>query len=372
LSAIEETGKEEILSSAKYQFRKAGYSISDDKLNSSSFDFIAKKQKYPLLSDPVKLIIRVLADLDYFKKSTSIDLQLISKLVQGNPLLIAHSATGKKIEEATLYRRYNVPAISLRTLQLFLQRELSKKPFKLAKFAYRGGIHVNISLSRFTRQKEQSSINLTELADKIGVSRQSLYNYEKGISSPKIDTFQKIKKIMGPNLKESIDIFRDQDKFLAEKEIRNISNPRSPLQKEITRYLEDKDFHIIWFRAEPFDGMSIDEQKSINDSESLQSLKSIFTGVTTTNIEKDKARMLLLKKLSLFLEKRTIWFEEEENVNKSQKQKQPSFFTTLGISELERMGSEEFLDFLDQTAKSHLRRQSHKPLKTKSTTSKGN
>jgi len=212
MSIIAEKGKKSLLNNAKYQFRKAGYSISDKDLCSSSFDFIAKKPNLSPVSNPVKLIIRVLAELDYFKKNTAIDLKLISKLMNANPLLIAHTATGKEIEDATLYRRHNVPAISLKTLQLFLQKKSPENPFKLERFAYRGGIHVYLSLSRFIELKEQSGVNLTELADNIGVSRQSLYNYAKGISSPKIENYQRMEKVMGDNLKESVDIFKDQEK----------------------------------------------------------------------------------------------------------------------------------------------------------------
>ena len=352
MSIIAEKGKENLLNDAKHQFRKAGYSISDENLISSSFDFIAKKENSPPLSNPVRLIIRVLAELDYFKKNTSIGLQFISKLIHGNPLLIAQSATGKEIEDATLYRRHNVPAISLKTLQLLLQNESSKYPFQLERFAYRGGIHVHLSLSRFTRLKAQSGINLTELADNIGISRQSLYNYEKGISCPKIENYRRMEKVMGDNLKESVDIFKDNEKLSTEQALRNFCNPRSPLQKEITNYLEDMDFQIAWFREEPFDGMSIDDHHSIKDNERVKSFKSIFTGVVSTDIEKDRIRKLLLKKLSNFLEKNTIWFYEEENVRKSRKRRKSSFFTTLSISDLERMGSEEFLELLGQTVRS--------------------
>ncbi len=372
MSVNAEIGKEKILKSAKYQFRQAGYSISDEKLKPSSFDFIAKKNYLSPSSNPIKLIIRVLAELDYFKKNTSLELQFFSKLIQGNPLLIAHSATGKEIEDATLYRRHNVPAISLRTLQLFLRSELPKYHFRLEKFAYRGGIHIRLSPSQFTRRKNKMGRNLTKLADEIGISRQSLYNYEKGISSPKIDNYQKIEKVMGTDLKESIDIFQDQNKPFTEHAFKEHSKPRSQLQKEIDSYLEEKDFHIIWFRAEPIDGMSIDNQNSIKEYENLKSLKSIFTGVTSSDVEKDQVRMKLLKKLSDFLNKSAIWFDEEEYMNKSQKRSKSSFFTTLSVSELERMRSEEFLEFLDRAVKSQNMRQKYSLSNPKTKSSKGN
>ena len=73
---------------------------------------------------------------------------------------------------------------------------------------------------------------------------------------------------------------------------------------------------------------------------------SIITGVTSENEEKDKDRLSLLNKLSYFLGKKGIWFEDEETGNKSSSIKTTDFFTILSISDLERMGNEELLKFL--------------------------
>jgi putative transcriptional regulator len=342
-----DSAKERLLKSAKNEFRDAGYSLSDNDLNSSSFDFIAKKNPSYIHEKPIKIIIRVLSELDLFKKHSSTELQLITHLIQGKPLLIAKFANGKKISYATLYRRHNVPAVSLQTLRMFLKKRVPKNTFTVTKFAYRGGIYVSLSSDRFLERRSQLKQNISFLAEKIGVSRQTLYRYEKGTSFPKEGSYTKLTNIMGDDLDQPIDIFEESNQ-LSVSSFENFSKPRSQLQKEVTSYLQEKDLQIVWFRSEPFDGLSIDEQiTDINDND-LRNVESIITGVSSTDDLKDHDRIILLNKLSQFLGKRAIWFDDGEETSETHAYKNSGLFTVLSISELERMGNDEFTKFIKQ------------------------
>ena len=92
--SIQETiTKEKLVTQTKNEFQKAGYSLWNENFQSNAFDFIAKKDDLANLKlNPQKIITKVVVDLDFFKKQTSIDLQLFSKLISGFPLLISHSA----------------------------------------------------------------------------------------------------------------------------------------------------------------------------------------------------------------------------------------------------------------------------------------
>ncbi len=345
MSVKANTHKNELLNSAKREFRNAGYTLSDNSINSSSFDFIAKKNENQTPFETKKMIIRVLAELDLFKIHTSQDLRLIAKLIQGNPLLIAKFATGKRIKPSTLYTRHEVPAISLQTLRTVLHDEVSGKGPKITKITRRGGIFVNLSTSRFIERRKQLGLDISLLADRLGISRQSLYKYEKGDSKPKLESYARIIEIMGLDLDHPVDIFKKTDKDL-DFDINEIFKPKSSLQKEISGYLQEKGIQILWFRKELFDGMFVNEhQEEVNKSD-INTGTSIITGVTSTNEEKDNDRILLLDKLSYFLGKKGIWFEDEESGKESKSIKTTNFFTILTISDLERMGNKELSKFL--------------------------
>ena len=344
--------KDDLLHHAKNEFLDAGYSLSDDKISSSSFDFIAKKTNNSSPESPIKIITRVLAELDLFKKQASIELQLIANLIRGKPLLIAQFATGKKVKNATLYRRHNVPAISLQTLQLFLKEfSLASNTFNITRYAQRGGIYVNLSKERFIERRKRLELDIQNLADKIGISRQSLYKYERGLSSPKVDSYQRIKKIMGDNLDHPLDLFTEASENIDTSNFRDMCSPKSQLQKEVAGYLYEKDIEVLWFKSEPFDGISLSETPEDTDKRVINHENTIITGVSSLDNERENNRLQLLNKLSHFLGKRAIWFVETISDKNTQNSNSAKFFTILSISELERMGNEEFLSLLQISKK---------------------
>lgn len=339
--------KDVLIHHAKSEFLDAGYSLSDEKISSSSFDFIAKKLSNTFPERPIKIITRVLAELDLFKKQASIELQLIAKLIRGKPLLVAQFATGKNVKKATLYRRHNVPAISLQTLQMFLKEfSLSSNTFSITKYAQRGGIYVNLSKERFIERRKRLELDIQNLAEKIGISRQSLYKYERGLCSPKVDSYQRIRKIMGDNLDHPLDFFTETSKKMETSSFKDICSPKSQLQKEVAGYLYEKDIEVLWFKSEPFDGISLSETQDGTDKRVINPDNTIITGVSSIDNERENNRIQLLNQLSHFLGKQAIWFVDAASDKNTQNSKTAKFLTILSVSELERMGNEEFLRLL--------------------------
>ncbi len=348
---IQETiKKDKLVYQSKNEFQRAGYSLWNENIKSNAFDFIAKKNNLTGLgSRPQRIITKVLVDLDLFKKQTSIDLQLISKLISGFPLLVAHSAAGKNIGKATLYRRHNVSAISLKTLHMFLQYEKGLNSVKISKFAHRGGIFVNLSKEKFKARRKQLHLDMTILAKKVGISRQSLYKYEKGESFPKIKYFRILSNILGDNLDVPLDILETQFNNICQHTLKSYKQPRSQLQKEITSYLVDKDFDVLWFKSEPFDGLSEPntDQDSSNKREDVT--YPMITGVTSSNDEKDSDRLLLINSLSKFLHKKAIWFmEDDDDIENIKSHKKTSLLTLVKISDLEGMALIDFENILNK------------------------
>lgn len=357
--SIQETiTKEKLVTQTKNEFQKAGYSLWNENFQSNAFDFIAKKNDLmELRSNPQKIITKVLVDLDLFKKHTSLDLQLVSKLISGFPLLISHSATGKHIKKGTMYKRHNVSAISLRTLQMFLKYERGlDSSARISQFAHRGGIYVNLSKEKFKARRKQLQLDMTILAKKVGISRQSLYKYEKGESFPKTKYFKMLSNILGDNLDIPLDILENQFKDICQHTLKAYMQPRSQLQKEITNYLAEKEFNVLWFKSEPFDGLSKPTKESSPSKNRIDTPYPMITGVTSSNKD-DSDKLLLINSLSKFLQKKAIWFLDDdyifENIDSS---KEPSHLTVINISDLEGMGHIDFKNILDQKKNPEIKR----------------
>lgn len=340
MSLQETVTKEELRDDAKIKFQQAGYALSDATIRSSAFDFIAKKNNQ-LVSK--KIVTKVFVDLDLFKKQTSIELRLISKLISGFPLVVAHAAAGKSMDDATLYRRHDVSAISLPTLHKYLQYEKGGTATKISKFAHRGGIYVNISKELLKERRKQLKLSLSILSQQIGLSRLSLYRYEKGETSPKLENYHMlIDALGGEDLDVSLDILETEFNFFQKHPLKEFTQPHSQLQREISIYLEDKDFNVLWFKkSEPFDGLSAPSIDFTTTKRPMDADYPIITGVESEN-RNDTIRITLIDKLSHFLRKRAIWFIEDdspESINPSEK---PSHFIVVKVSDLEQMADKDF------------------------------
>ncbi|MFX1516024.1 MAG: helix-turn-helix domain-containing protein [Promethearchaeota archaeon] len=345
--------KKKLVTQTKNEFKKAGYALWTENFHSSAFDFIAQKNNLmSKIPNPQKIITKVVVDLDFFKRQTSIDLQLISKLISGVPLIISHTATQKHIKKGTLYRRHNISAISLKTLQMFLQYEKGLESARISKFTHRGGIYVNLSKEKFKERRSQLQLDMTILAKKVGISRQSLYKYEKGESFPKTKYFKILCEILGNNLDVPIDILENQFKDICQRTLEDYMQPRSQLQKEITNYLADKEFDVLWFKSEPFDGLSKPVTTQSPSKDHIDTSYPVITGVTSSNDEDDSDRLFLINSLSKFLRKKAIWFlDDDYNPDILDSVQDTMQLTMINISDLEGMGHIDFKNILNEKKK---------------------
>ncbi len=351
MSVSEPTTKEQLVFQTKAEFKKAGYSLWRETPKSNIFDFIAKKTE--ILNNQLndkQIITKIVVDLDLFKKNTSIELQLISKLISGFPLLVAHSTDGKNIEEETLYRRHQISAVSLKTLKKFFEFEGGKSSARISKFTHRGGVYVNLSKERFKERRELRSLDMTLFAKKTKISRHSLYKYEKGESCPKTKNFEILCRILGDDLDIPLDIFETQFR-LSDHTLKDYTKPRSNLQKEVGIYLAEKDFNALWFKSEPFDGLSEPNSELKDSNKRKKVIYPIITGVTSQNEKDDNTRFLLINSLSEFLRKKAIWFIEDD-MNDIESPEESPFVSIVNISDLEGMALIDFLTILNNQKKS--------------------
>ncbi|WP_455143642.1 helix-turn-helix domain-containing protein [Candidatus Hodarchaeum mangrovi] len=330
---------------SKVEFLKAGYSLWEDSGKSQAFDYIAvEDSNLDVSQTPNKIITKNIVDFDFFKKHVSIQLLLISKLISGVPLLIGLYSSGKEISDLTLYRRHNISAISLETLRKLLHSERGSKFLKISKFAHRGGIFVNLSHDLFKERRERLKLEMSIISNLTGISRHALYRYEKGESFPKIESFILLSEILGEDLDVPIEIFEVKTENITQETLNNFKLPRSKLQKEVADYLAEKEFSVLWFKSEPFDGLS---EPNIEGNLNIRKKNSfpILTGVATPDESINSNRIQTIESLSRFLKKKAFWFTEDENISNSTCIEDLSF-KILHISDLESMPPEEFFKLI--------------------------
>lgn len=218
---------------------REGFRVSDPLLGGmTGFDLTAKRER-------LRLIIKVLQNIDTLRGSSAMELIRISKLTYAAPLVVGEKAGGGPLEHGVVYFRHRVPILSPDTFQDYVEGEMpfiSSGP---------GGYYASIDGRRLHQRREELGYSIGYLSNKIGTSRRSISLYESG-SAVTIDVYLKLEEVLGEDLGKSID--------LADLS-RNLEMPpeESPMDNEFLvevlnlMMMHGLDFHPV--RKFPFDAI---------------------------------------------------------------------------------------------------------------------
>jgi hypothetical protein len=110
-------------------------------------------------------------------------------------------------------------------------------------------------------------------------------------------------------------------------------------------YLAEKDFNVLWFKSEPFDGLSEPNSEIKESNKRKQIIFPIITGVTSQNEKNDNTRFLLISSISEFLRKKAIWFIEDDMDDIDSPEESP-YVSVVNVADLEGMALIDFLTIL--------------------------
>ncbi len=182
--------------SAGLLLRKAGFTVSKTcRSRPSCFDFAAR-QKDRLV------FVKVQPDIDSLCPSDSIELRRISTDISACSMFIAEDARDKPLEDDTVYSRYGVPTLTFQTLENILFRGMH--PLIQAG---PGGYYVEIDGSAIRIRRQEMGLSVGKLAQMAGISRRTLYGYERGMAKSSVPVAYKMITALGIPVAKSIDIF---------------------------------------------------------------------------------------------------------------------------------------------------------------------
>jgi putative transcriptional regulator len=176
-------------------FREAGYQISQMCCSRSScFDFAARKNGRILLA-------KVESDIDTFSPQDSRELRIIASRVSSASLVVSQQTHGKPLQDDTVYSRYGVFVVTEKTAK-GLALEMSNPLI----FANPGGYSVEINGKLVENRRKELGLSIGKLAEMIGVSRRTLYGYERGIARASVTSAYKIAETLGVAVAKPINL----------------------------------------------------------------------------------------------------------------------------------------------------------------------
>jgi putative transcriptional regulator len=166
----------------------------------SCFDLAARKGENLIL-------IRVKPDIDNLSASDSSELKEISRSISATSLLISKNAREKPLEEDTVYSRYHVSAVTPKTFENIV----SHKSYPLIQ-AGPGGYYVEIDGKAIRRRRQELGLSVGKIAEMIGISRRTIYGYERGMAKPSVTAAYNLVCTLGIPVARPVNVFETQAK----------------------------------------------------------------------------------------------------------------------------------------------------------------
>lgn len=184
-------------------------------MGESLFVDLSKPYAYTLVAKfgNQKFLMRIASDAENISTSAVRDLKILSAYTDAISICIVSSVRGQILQRGTVYLRDNVKFISLST---FADALRGKGP--VFKFN-RGMFTAVIDGENLRRKREERGMSLGVLADRLGVTRETVYRYERGEIETPLRVAQKLIEMFGEDVVRKFDI--NEKPAINQDEIRN-------------------------------------------------------------------------------------------------------------------------------------------------------
>jgi len=188
--------EKERLRSPEDVLKEAGFDVSERCCSRPScFDFAARK-------NGTLILVKAQLDIDNLSLGDSYELKAISECVSAASLLVGEKAREKPLEDDTIYSRYEVSAVTPKTFESIIIGEA----YPLI-HAGPGGYCVEIHSEAVKKRRQELGLSVGELAEMIGISRRTLYGYERGMAKASVGAAYNLIYILGFPVAKPINVF---------------------------------------------------------------------------------------------------------------------------------------------------------------------
>jgi putative transcriptional regulator len=180
---------------AEAVLRDAGFAVSQICCSRPScFDFVARKNK-------TLILMKVQLDIDNFSPGDSLELKILSECLSAASLLLSEETREKPLEDDTVYSRHNVLVVTPKTFENIIIR----KTYPLIQ-AGPGGYYVQIDSEAIKRRRQELGLSVGEMAKMIGISRRTLYGYERGMAKASVTAAYNMVRTLGIPIAKPVDV----------------------------------------------------------------------------------------------------------------------------------------------------------------------
>ena len=152
-----------------------------------------------------RIAIKVSLTIDNVSTHTREELSKICQFLRCSPLIVGERTRKSFLEDGVIHTRGSIPAITLETLRMIIEEQ--KFPTVITK---KGGKYVLVNGERLKGAREDSNLSRGDVAEKLGLSRRAIYEYERGTISPTEDVAIRLEELFDVQLIEPLNPLRTQ------------------------------------------------------------------------------------------------------------------------------------------------------------------
>jgi putative transcriptional regulator len=184
------------VAAAEALLKEAGFTVSQMCCSRSScFDYAARK-------NGSLIFVKIQSDIGNLAHADLAELKGISDSLSGISFLISAKARDKLLEDDTVYSRYSVSALTLKTFENMMMRGA----YPLIQ-AGRGGYYVEIDGAAIRRRRQELGLSVGAVAKMIAVSRRTLYGYEHGMAKASVSAAYNMISTLGIPVAKPMNVF---------------------------------------------------------------------------------------------------------------------------------------------------------------------
>lgn len=269
----------EMLNATESILKAAGFNVSERCCaRPSCFDLAVRKEEQTAF-------IKIFTNVENIAAEDASELKTVSGFFCAVPLLISDKMRYKPIEDDTVYERYGINVVSVKTLEDIITRKMQP----LVESGP-GGYYVNLDSDIIKEIRQKHGLSIGKLAEMLGISRRTLYGYEKGLSKASVSAAYNLEWTLGIPLAKPIDIFKTSPENMGFFATARRMIIGSRFLKRVIRKFAQIDFRVAPIRKAPFDFIA----------QSLEESVSILGGVVDTkerNIEQRTKEIMSISKI---------------------------------------------------------------------------
>ena len=182
-------------------FKEAGFQVSHMCCSRPScFDFAARK-------NDTTVLLKDHSDVDSFSRRDSQELRVIASRLSAATLVVSRRTHDKPLEDDTVYARYGVHAVTEKTA-----KNIAFQTGEPLIIAGPGGYFVEVDGALIEKRRKEMGLSVGKLAEMIGVSRSTLYGYERNMAKASVTSAYNLTKVLGVPMAKPVDILKKNKK----------------------------------------------------------------------------------------------------------------------------------------------------------------